>query len=77
MKSSTNLPTWEKLRDQPALILFDSGATYNFISKDLAMKLGIKAEELGRAMDAEQIFQGESVHGFTTRKCKLYILIGF
>ena len=25
------------------------------------MKLGIKAEELGRALDAEQIFQGEFV----------------
>ena len=25
------------------------------------MKLGIKVEELGRALDAEQIFQGESI----------------
>ena len=53
--------TWGKIRDQPALILFDSGATDNFISQDLDMKLGIKAEELERALDAEQIFQGESI----------------
>ena len=53
--------TLEKICDQAALILFDLGATYNFISQDLAMKLGIKAEELGRALDAEQIFQGELV----------------
>ena len=33
----------------------------NFISQDLAIKLGIKAEELGRELDVKQIFQGESV----------------
>ena len=53
--------TLEKICDQAALILFDLGATYNFISQDLAMKLGIKTEELGRALDVEQIFQGEPV----------------
>ena len=60
-KAQELLLTGGKIRDQPTLILFALGATYNFISQDLAMKLGIKAEELGRALDAEQIFQGESV----------------
>ena len=55
------LMMWGKIRDQPALILFDLGATYNFISHDLAMKLGKKAKELGRSLDVEQIFQGELV----------------
>ena len=31
------------------------------MSQDLAMKLGVKIEELARAMDANQIFQGELV----------------
>ena len=53
------LLTWGKIRDQPTLILFDLGATDNFISQGLAMKLGVKAKELGRALNAEQIFQGE------------------
>ena len=56
------LLTWGKLCDQPALILFDSGATDNFISHDLAMRMGIKTEELGRPLDADQIFQEEPVH---------------
>ena len=38
---------WGKIRDQPALIFFDQGASDNFISEDLAIRLGIKVEELG------------------------------
>ena len=52
---------WGKVRDQPALIFFDQGASYNFISEDLAIRLGIKVEELGRAMDAHQMFHGDPV----------------
>ena len=50
-------PAWGKIRDQPALIFFDQGASDNFISEDLAIRLGIKVEELGRALDVDQMFQ--------------------
>ncbi|MCO5603869.1 hypothetical protein L7F22_058023 [Adiantum nelumboides] len=38
---------WEKVRDQGVLVFFDSGARANFISPELASKLGIRAEEMG------------------------------
>ena len=43
------------------MIFFDQGALDNFISEDLAIRLGIKVEELGRALDANQMFHGDPV----------------
>ncbi|MCO5603050.1 hypothetical protein L7F22_057193 [Adiantum nelumboides] len=44
--------TWGKVRDHTALIFFDPGAKANFISPELADKLGIKAEEMGYSAEA-------------------------
>ena len=52
---------WGKVRDQDSLILFDPGSTHNFISKELAAKLGIYEHEMGYAMDAEGAFVGQKV----------------
>ena len=50
-----------KIRDQDSLILFDPGSTHNFISKELATKLGIHEHEMGYAMDAKGAFVGQKV----------------
>ena len=52
---------WGKVRDQDSLILFDPGSTHNFISKELATKLGIHEHEMGYAMDVEGAFVGQKV----------------
>lgn len=52
---------WGKVRDQLALIFFDQGASDNIIYEDLAKRLGIKVEELGRALEADQMFHGDLV----------------
>ena len=52
---------WGKVRDQNSLILFDPGSTHNFISVELAQKLGIQTEELGPALDAMGAFKGQQV----------------
>ena len=52
---------WGKVRDQDSLILFDPGSTHNFISKELAAKLGIHEHEMGYAMDVEGAFVGKKV----------------
>lgn len=46
-ESSQLLKAWGKVRDQTALIFFDPGTKVNFISSDLASKLGVKPEEMG------------------------------
>ncbi|MCO5548616.1 hypothetical protein L7F22_002076 [Adiantum nelumboides] len=38
---------WEKVRDQEVLVFFDPKACANFISPELASKLGIRAKETG------------------------------
>ncbi|MCO5550973.1 hypothetical protein L7F22_004468 [Adiantum nelumboides] len=38
---------WGKVRDQTMLIFFDPGAKANFISPELALKVGIRPEEMG------------------------------
>ena len=45
-----------KVRDQDCLILFDSDSNCNFISQELASKLGIHAHEMGLAMEADGAF---------------------
>ena len=43
---------WGKVRDQTVLVFFDPGARANFISPELASKLGIRAEEMGLTGEA-------------------------
>ncbi|MCO5605675.1 hypothetical protein L7F22_059858 [Adiantum nelumboides] len=43
---------WGKVRDQEVLVFFDLGARANFISPELASKLGIRAEEMGMTGEA-------------------------
>ncbi|MCO5571927.1 hypothetical protein L7F22_025678 [Adiantum nelumboides] len=43
---------WGKVRDQSVLIFFDPGAKANFISPELASRLGIRSEEMGYTAEA-------------------------
>ncbi|MCO5549272.1 hypothetical protein L7F22_002740 [Adiantum nelumboides] len=43
---------WRKVRDQEVLVFFDPGSRANFISPQLASKLGIRAEEMGMTGEA-------------------------
>ncbi|MCO5569291.1 hypothetical protein L7F22_023003 [Adiantum nelumboides] len=52
---------WGKVRDMNSLILFDPGSTHNFISIELAQKLGIQTEEMGTALEASGAFKGQHV----------------
>ncbi|MCO5604040.1 hypothetical protein L7F22_058197 [Adiantum nelumboides] len=44
-----------------SLILFDPGSTHNFISIELAQKLGIQTEEMGTPLEASGAFKGQYV----------------
>ncbi|MCO5581154.1 hypothetical protein L7F22_035032 [Adiantum nelumboides] len=44
-----------------SLILSDPGSTHNFISIELAQKLGIQTEEMGTALEASGAFKGQYV----------------
>ena len=50
-----------KVREHDALILFDPGSTHNFISQELALKLGIHDFEMGEGIsdDGLQGSKGE------------------
>ncbi|MCO5574456.1 hypothetical protein L7F22_028241 [Adiantum nelumboides] len=50
---------WGKVREHDAFILFDPGSTHNFISHELAAKLGIQDFEMGDAMKADGAFVGQ------------------
>jgi len=50
---------WGKVREHDALILFDPGSTHNFISIDLATKLGIKDFEMGEEIKADEAFKAQ------------------
>ncbi|MCO5580138.1 hypothetical protein L7F22_034005 [Adiantum nelumboides] len=52
---------WGKVREHDAFILFDRGSTHNFISIELATKLGIQELEMGDAMKADGAFIGQDV----------------
>ncbi|MCO5563146.1 hypothetical protein L7F22_016783 [Adiantum nelumboides] len=52
--------TWGKVRDQEVLVFFDPGARANFISLELASKLGIRAEEMGMTGEAGLACPGHS-----------------
>ncbi|MCO5547062.1 hypothetical protein L7F22_000503 [Adiantum nelumboides] len=53
---------WGKVRDQEVLVFFDPGARANFISSELASKLGIRAEEMGVTGEAESYVDAEEFH---------------
>ncbi|MCO5602448.1 hypothetical protein L7F22_056580 [Adiantum nelumboides] len=50
---------WGKVREHDAFILFDPGSTHNFISHELATKLGIQDFEMGDAMKTDGAFVGQ------------------
>ena len=50
-----------KVRDHDALILFDPSSTHNFISTELATKLGIHDCEMGEVIKADGAFKGKEV----------------
>ena len=52
---------WGKVRDQSAFILLDPGSTHNFISVELAQRLGIQIEEMGPSLKAMGAFKGQQV----------------
>ncbi|MCO5551961.1 hypothetical protein L7F22_005468 [Adiantum nelumboides] len=52
---------WGKVREHDAFILFDLGSTHNFISLELAAKIGIQEFEMGDAMKADGAFIGQDV----------------
>ncbi|MCO5571006.1 hypothetical protein L7F22_024737 [Adiantum nelumboides] len=50
-----------KVREHDAFILFDLGSTHNFISHELATKLGVQDFEMGDAMKADGAFINQEV----------------
>ncbi|MCO5554482.1 hypothetical protein L7F22_008011 [Adiantum nelumboides] len=50
---------WKKVREHDVFILFDPGSTHNFISHELAAKLGIQEFEMGDAVKADGAFIGQ------------------
>ncbi|MCO5603006.1 hypothetical protein L7F22_057148 [Adiantum nelumboides] len=52
---------WGKVREHNAFILFDPGSTHNFISLELATKLGVQDFEMGDAMKANGAFINQEV----------------
>ena len=49
---------WGKLRDQDVLIFFDNGARANFITPEVAAKLGVRPEELGPQFETSMVAPG-------------------
>ncbi|RYA40971.1 retroviral-like aspartic protease family protein, partial [Enterobacter cloacae complex sp. GF14B] len=58
-KGSSLSYAWGKVREHDAFILFDPGSTLNFISMELATKLGIQAFEMGDIVIADAAFKGQ------------------
>lgn len=52
---------------------FDPGSTHNFISVDVAMRMGITTEELGPALDAQGAFKGQEVPVTPLGKLRLHV----
>ena len=50
-----------KVRDHDALILFDPSSTHNFISMELATKLGTHDFKIGDVIKANGSFKGQNV----------------
>ncbi|MCO5581830.1 hypothetical protein L7F22_035719 [Adiantum nelumboides] len=52
---------WGKVREHDAFILFDPNSTHNFISLELAAKLGVQDFEMGDAIKVDGAFIGQDV----------------
>ncbi|MCO5547849.1 hypothetical protein L7F22_001301 [Adiantum nelumboides] len=52
---------WGKVREHEAFILFEFGSTHNFISLELATKLGVQDFEMGDAMKTNGAFINQEV----------------
>ncbi|MCO5547110.1 hypothetical protein L7F22_000552 [Adiantum nelumboides] len=59
--SSELCRAWGQVRDQQSLVFFDPGARANFITPQLAEKMGIKTDEMGRAYTASMAAPGHEV----------------
>ncbi|MCO5609603.1 hypothetical protein L7F22_063833 [Adiantum nelumboides] len=59
--SSELCRTWGQVRDQQSLVFFDPGARANFITPQLAEKMGIKTDEMGLAYTASMAAPGHEV----------------
>ena len=53
---------WGKVCEHDALILFNPGSTHNFISQELALKLGIHYFKMGEQILSDGIFKGQKVN---------------
>ena len=60
-KGSPLLYAWGKVREHDALILFDPGSTHNFLSHELALKLGIHEFKMGDCILGDDAFKGQEV----------------
>ncbi|MCO5582838.1 hypothetical protein L7F22_036738 [Adiantum nelumboides] len=56
--SSELCRAWGQVRDQQSLVFFDPGARANFITPELAEKMGVKTNELGPAYTASMATPG-------------------
>lgn len=49
----------DQVKDCLALFLFDGGATHNFMTQELAAKMGVIAEDQGTALEAAGGFKNQ------------------
>ncbi|MCO5548042.1 hypothetical protein L7F22_001498 [Adiantum nelumboides] len=59
--SSDLCRAWGQVRDHQSLVFFDPGARANFITPQLAEKMGIKMDEMGPAYTASMAAPGHEV----------------
>ncbi|MCO5562500.1 hypothetical protein L7F22_016127 [Adiantum nelumboides] len=59
--SSEPCRAWGQVREQQSLVFFDTGARANFITPQLAEKMGIKTDEMGSAYTASMAAPGHEV----------------
>ncbi|MCO5611567.1 hypothetical protein L7F22_065820 [Adiantum nelumboides] len=59
--SSELCRAWGEIRDHQSLVFFDPGARANFITPQLAEKMGIKTDEMGPAYTASMAAPGHEV----------------
>ena len=52
---------WGKVQEHDALILFNPSSTHNFISTNLATKIGIHNFKMGKVVKVDGAFQGQEV----------------
>ena len=59
-ESSELCRAWGKIRDETTLVFFDLGARANFITPELASKLGIRVDEMGPIGEAGMACPGHT-----------------